>query len=310
MKIVSYLNGIPPKNNNLQKPAILYNFIHGVNRLGDTGIIHTGYDIIDSDVGVLQGFVHEASKNMPHLKLRQNVLDAQKAKGGRTVIVDSNLFLYADTKNTHNYLRYSFDGVFPSTGFYFDTEVDATRWQKVSADHNISLKDYRTNGKHILLCLQRNGGWSMHGINVMDFCHDVIKKIRSFTDRPIVVRGHPGDKKAEQYLRLNYPRVWISPKGTPLQNDLHGAWATVVYNSSPGVASLVEGVPVFMMDPDPGYSQYSDVANTNLKRLEDPKMFDRQPWIEKLCMSHWKFDELLSGEAWEHMRKSVYLPAQ
>ena len=37
------------------------------------------------------------------------------------------------------------------------------------------------------------------------------------------------------------------------------------------------------MDPDPNYSQYHHVANTTLKRLEDPKMFDRQEWIEGSC---------------------------
>lgn len=306
MKIVSYLSGIPPRNTNLQKPAILYNFIRGVNALGDEGVVHTGYDVVDSDVGVLQGFVHEFSQNMPHLALRRKVLDTQKQKGGRTVIVDSNLFLYANSDNPHDYLRYSFDGVFPSTGFYFDKEIDPSRWSKISKDHNIALKDYRSWGTHILLCLQRNGGWSMHGKNVMDFCHETINSIRQHSDRPIIVRGHPGDKKAKEYLKLNYPNVKISPVGTPLQKDLHRAWATVVFNSSPGVASLVEGVPVFMMDPDPGFSQYSDVANTKLKRFEDPKMFDRQQWIERICMSHWKFHELLSGEAWEHMRPYVY----
>ena len=34
-------------------------------------------------------------------------------------------------------------------------------------------------------------------------------------------------------------------------------------------------------------------------------MFDRQEWIEGLAMSHWKFDELRNGEAWEFMRNYV-----
>jgi len=58
------------------------------------------------------------------------------------------------------------------------------------------------------------------------------------------------------------------------------------------VASLIEGVPVFVTDPDPSYSQVNGVCNTNLKRIEDPKMFERQHWVEKISMSHWNFDEL------------------
>ena len=53
MKIVSYLSGIPVKNNNLQKPAILNNFIQGCNVVGDQGIPYVGFDMQECDVGVV-----------------------------------------------------------------------------------------------------------------------------------------------------------------------------------------------------------------------------------------------------------------
>ena len=93
---------------------------------------------------------------------------------------------------------------------------------------------------------------------------------------------------------LDVKRNWLGN----IRNDLLNAWATVVYNSSPSVASLIEGVPVFVTDTDPSVSQVNGVCNTNLKRLEDPKMYDRQEWIERLSMCHWNFNELKSGEAW------------
>jgi hypothetical protein len=34
-------------------------------------------------------------------------------------------------------------------------------------------------------------------------------------------------------------------------------------------------------------------------------MPDRQKWIERLSMCHWKFDELRSGEAWQFFRKYI-----
>jgi hypothetical protein len=59
------------------------------------------------------------------------------------------------------------------------------------------------------------------------------------------------------------------------------------------------------MDPDKEYSMYSEVANSNLKRLEDPKLFARQEWLERIAMCHWSFDQTASGEAWEFMRQYV-----
>ena len=306
MKVVSYHSGIPSKNKSPEKPAILNNFVQGVLASGDIGMNQLQSNLIDCDVAVLQGFVHENSKNSPHLNVRKQVLNYQKLHNKKTLIADSNLFLYLTDKNQpHHYLRYSFDGVFRNTGFYFDRDIDPQRWQKIKNNLNVNVKDYRTKGNHILLCLQRDKGWSMRGLNVMDFCHKTIKQIKSFTDRPIIVRGHPGDKSSKGYLKLSYPNVTISNDGKPIQDDLKNAWATVVFNSSPGVASLIEGIPVFQMDSDPNYSMYSEVANTTLKRLEDPKLHERQEWLERISMCHWSFDELQSGEAWRFMRQYV-----
>jgi hypothetical protein len=302
-KAVAYYGGIPPSNNNPEKPLILDNFIRGVVASGDEGISHRGMNLIHCDVAFIQGFVHEHGKTAPHLMLRQNAVSLQKQNGKRSLIVDSNLFLYADPGNTKTYLRYSFDGVFPTTGFYFDKDIDPLRWQKISNDLNIKLKPYRTNGNHILICCQRNGGWSMKGIPVQQWLNETILKIRNFSDRPIIVRPHPGDKKWRTYLKITQPNVTLSTKH--IVEDLQNAWATVLHNSSPAVASAIEGIPVFLTDPNPEFSQAAEVSNTNLKRLEDPEIFDRQAWIEKLSMCHWNFDELKSGEAWKFFRKFI-----
>jgi hypothetical protein len=301
---VAYYAGIPPNNNNMEKPQILDYFCQGVVASGDTAIAHRNLTTLDCDVALIQGFVHEHGKSAPHLQLRQNAVALQKKNQRRSLIVDSSLFLYSNKTNPLHYLRYSFDGVFPTTGFYFDKEIDPTRWQKISRNLGISLKEYKTNGNHILICLQRNGGWSMRGLDVMDWLNDTINEIKQYTKRPIIVRSHPGDKKVSTYLKIKHKNVFLSDKKL-LTDDLQNAWATVVYNSSPSVASAIEGVPVFITDPSPEYSQSFEVANLDLKDIENPKLPERQLWIEKLSMCHWNFDELKSGEAWQFFKKYI-----
>jgi hypothetical protein len=301
---VAYLGGIPPNNTNQEKPLILTNFCQGVTASGDAAILHKGMDAISCDVALIQGFVHEHGKDSPHLRLRKAAIDLQKRNNKRSLIVDSNLFLYSNKENPMHYLRYSFDGVFPTTGFYFDTDIDPVRWQKISRDLNLNLKSWRASGNHILLCLQRNGGWSMGGISSIDWMNNTINDIRKYSNRSIVVRAHPGDKKIKSILKINHKNVSLSTKEN-LVDDLRGAWATVVYNSSPSVASIIEGVPAFLTDSIPQHSQSFDVANTDISNIENPIMPDRQAWVEKLSMCHWKFDELKSGEAWQYMRKFI-----
>jgi hypothetical protein len=79
----------------------------------------------------------------------------------------------------------------------------------------------------------------------------------------------------------------------------------VVHNSSPSVASIIEGVPTFLTDSHPEHSQSCEVANKDLAKIENPDMLDRQAWIERLSMCHWNFDELRSGEAWNFFKKYI-----
>ena len=302
---VAYYSGIPPTNKNPEKPLILDNFLQGVKASGDHAIAHTGMNAVPCDVALIQGFVHEHGKSAPHLQLRHHAVALQKENNRRSLIVDSNLFLYADPNNTKTYLRYSFDGVFPTTGFYFDRDVDPARWQKISDDLGIWLKPWRTQGEHILICLQRHGGWSMGGLDVQTWLDQTIAQIRQHSrKRQIVVRTHPGDKKIKSILKIYGKGVQLSVNER-LVDDLKGAWATVVYNSSPSVASAIEGVPVFITDPISQHSQAYEIANTDLGKLENPDMPERKTWIERVSMCHWNFNELRSGEAWKFFKQYI-----
>lgn len=298
MKVVAYLSGVPSPHKNPNKIEVLTQFIKGVNLLGDNGILHKGQNLIECDLGIIQGWVHEGSPHTPHLNLRKKVSENKFNKN--TLIIDSNLFNYVpDNKNLH-YRRYSLNGIFPTTGTYFDNQVDPKKWQQIQKDMQISLKTWRKTGTHILVCCQRNGGWSMKGLPVTNWLDNTITTIQKYTDRPIVIRAHPGDKMAPTYLRK-----YKLSKNINLLDDLKNAWAMVNYNSSPGVAAAIEGIPIFVTDPNPKFSQASPVANLNLQQIENPSIFDRQPWLEKLAMSHWNFIELSNGTAWKHMRNCM-----
>jgi hypothetical protein len=305
MHVVSYLAGIPSKNRNPEKPDVLIRFTQGVSASGDTGTVQETADLLDCDVAVIQGWQHEHGKTAPHLQFRQAVVDRQQQQGRHVIIVDSNLFNYMDQirEPAVRYSRFSMDGVFPITGNYFWDRPDPTRWPQISQDLGITLQPWRTKGYHILICTQRNGGWSMKGLTVKDWLDQTVAKIRQYSDRPIVVRAHPGDKKSGAYISAG--RGYKISTAQTIMDDFHKAWAVVTYNSSPGVAAAIQGIPIFVTDPVPEYSQAFPVANLDLASIETPDVWDRQIWIERLAMCHWHRDELSSGAAWRHMRQFI-----
>lgn len=310
-KTIAVYHKSVPNSKNQEKIDLLNFFSHGAKVVGDLVIDVQDHKYISTDIAIIQGWISDTVRAVPHQTLRDTVIKSQIKNNKFVIGVDSNLFLYSNTDNPLHYLRYSFNGVFPNTGIYCDTEIDPQRWIKISNNLKIFLKPYRISGEHILLCLQRNGGWSMGSYDVQDWAISTINKLRQYTDRPIVIRGHPGDKSAREYLdptshkcRLkNIPNIHFSNFNRTLIEDLENCWAAVNHNSSPVVGAAIEGYPIFVTDPVK--SQCAEIANLDLSQIENPAMPDRQRWVERLSMFHWNFEELKSGECWSHMRKFI-----
>lgn len=309
-RITVYHKTVPNKKNQ-EKVDLLNFFAQGARAKKEPVTDATGYNIIENtDVAIIQGWVAPGQPVTPHGDLRKRVIEHQLKLSKYVIGVDSNLFLYANTDNPLHYLRYSFNGIFPTTGIYCDTPVDSYRWSKISKDLNISLKDYRTSGNHILICMQRNGGWSMGGIDNQVWLINTITEIRKHSNRPIVVRLHPGDKETKRIFKAGPPLCKIKfdysvtlSNNENLLDDLKDCWAVVNHNSSPVVGAAIEGYPIFVTDPN--NSQCKDIANTSLAQIETPLLPDRQKWVERISMFHWKFSELKTGECWDHMKKFI-----
>lgn len=305
--IAVYHKTVPNKKNQ-EKIDLLRFFAEGARALSENVIDVNTHDYTKTDVAIIQGWIAPGQVTTPHGELRTRVIQTQLGRSKYVIGVDSNLFLYSDTSNPLHYLRYSFNGVFPGTGIYCDDIVDPIRWEKISRNLKLQLKDYRKAGNHILLCMQRNGGWSMGGLDNQDWAIRTIAEIRKYSDRPIVIRLHPGDKETKRIIKaggplckLKFDYGVILSQNENLIDDLKGCWAAINHNSSPVVGAAIEGYPIFVTDP--ASSQCKDIANINLSQIENPQMPDRLSWVQRLSMFHWNFDELKSGECWEHMRK-------
>jgi hypothetical protein len=307
--IKSYLSSLPKHINGTEKVNALTYFAEGATRCGDSASTTTSQTYETCDVGAIIGNAFDANSSkvkLGHYQARKMVIDTQQRLNRYWLSIDSNVFIYKDATNPHKYLRYSFNGVFPKTGIYCNETPGEENWNNMRRDYNMDLKPWRTSGNHILICLQRPLGWSMRGQDLMAWLKRILRKIRENSDRPIVLRWHPGDWKAFPRYQPTLDKfgVTVSPQGRHITEDLINCWALVCHNSTPSAVAPIEGIPAFITD-DPAYSQGGDIANTDFSLLENPNLPDREQWIRQLAQCHWSFEDLRSGRCWAHMRNWV-----
>ena len=307
--IKSYLSSLPARINGQEKIDALTFFAEGAARCGDSAAITHSQIYEPCDVGAIIGNAFDANPSktrLSHYKVRKMVMDTQTQLGKYWLSIDSNVFIYKDKVNPHKYLRYSFNGVFPTTGIYCNDNPGTENWNNIRRDYNMDLKPWRTQGNHILITLQRPLGWSMRGVDLMHWLKRTLKQVRDHSDRPIVIRWHPGDWKAFPSYKSTLDKfgVAVSSQDRHLTQDLKNCWALVCHNSTPSAVAPIEGIPAFITD-DPEYSQGGDIANTDFSLLENPNLPDREQWIKKLAQCHWSFEDVRSGRCWAHMRQWV-----
>ena len=299
MRIAVYVSAVPAKAKNQFKRDLLTKFAAGVRTAGDhVLVIDDVTAVVDADIAVIQGWI--GMKSAPHLEQRRRVIEHQRRTGGHTLVIDSNLFGFLAPDDRDRYLRYSLDGIFPTTGYYFDRDLDPTRWQEIKHSYGWTEREWQTKGQSILICLQRHGGWSMDGLSVIDWLGKIMDPIQR-SGRPIIIRPHPGSPGVVPDVRKHWPKIAISDL-PHIQQDLERAWCCVTYNSSPAIASLLCGVPVFVTDPEPRRSQAWPWASDDLTKINDPLRDDCQPLFERLAQSHFATATLETGQAWRFMR--------
>ena len=176
---------------------------------------------------------------------------------------------------SHEWHRYSLDSVYPDSGKYFFSTLDESKWLTYSSWHGASLKPWRANGNHILILCQRPNGFNMFTNQDM-WLDNTIRKIRKYSQRPIMVRMHPGDGKRHaqisQIQQRHSTAVSISMHEN-IQDALTNCWCTVGLNSTPNVVAAIEGVPCYIEDRQ--HSWAADVAFTDLSLIENPPKIGR-----------------------------------
>jgi hypothetical protein len=248
---------------------------------------------------------------MPSHNLRQAVVDNKKDK--QIFFIDSNVLRHYEKDK--KYFRLPYKSIHPhEADFLRVNERSFEKVKQVKKDLGIELKPWRKTGEHILLSLNRgSGGFSSFGRGCYDWAREIIQKIRLYTDRPILIRSHKHakitdklieDKKHLDWIMKNIKNIKHTSLGeTSLTDDLKNAWATVVFTTTSGAVSLVEGIPVFTTHPACFYKMF---GSGDIAQIETPNLPNRDMFLTQYANAHWTQEEMENGVFWDKFKKQHY----
>lgn len=299
MKVGIFYNSISNPGKFSNKVMLMDNFKQGVLSANDEVIEFRENRLPDQklDAGFVLGYTLEDN-------FRKKIIDQLRIQKTPQVFVDSNILHYS--RPEHFWHRYSLNSVYPNDGIYFFDNIDKNKWNNYSQWHNAPLKPWRSQGTHILILCQRPKGWNMMGNDQDHWLDKTISKIKKYSQRPIVIRMHPGDgtrfKQIEKIQKRYGNSISISQHEN-IRDALKDCWCAVGYNSTPNVVSAIEGIPVYLEDPK--HSWASDIAFTDLSLIENPPMPDRENWADKIANIHWSNDEVIQGKLWAAIKTYI-----
>ena len=163
------------------------------------------------------------------------------------------------------------------------------------AQLGLDIRPWRTQGEHILLCLQHDKSEQWKNMPPLEqYVLETVQRLRQHTDRKIIVRSHPRCILPAQ-LRLDNV-VYEIPKqidNTYDDFDLNfsNAWAVVSWSSNPGIHAVLNGIPAFVGEQSLAY----DVTNHDFRTIKSPKTPDRQQWLNDYVHTEWTTEEIAQG---------------
>lgn len=217
-----------------------------------------------------------------------------------------------NNRDLHDYFRIGVNGFLYGEGDFNCNNSPGDRWQMFKSLYG--YKDFTGWKDHtkgpILLLAQLPGDASLRTQDMSEWIKETVYKLRSMTDREILIRLHPAmsDKGktalfgdlSEMFLQ-NISNVRFS--NATLSQDLNAAGICISYTSGSTIDAILAGVPCISVDEGnfawPITSHY--IEDITDPYLADPKTV--QQWLHDLSYCQWNKDEIKTGKAWAHLSR-------
>ena len=168
-------------------------------------------------------------------------------------------------------------------------DVPPDRWERYWADQ---VKPWKKGGKYALIMGQVPKDSSLYGRCPYQWARSIYPAaLEKF--KKVFFRPHPEAKLPQD--------LGIPIMEGDLVEALDDAKAVITYSSNSAVDAVMNGIPAITCHRG---TMAWDVSSHSFK--EPLYKGDRDEWGARIAYAQWHIDEIASGEAWQHIRKTIY----
>jgi len=171
---------------------------------------------------------------------------------------------------------------------------------------DIPYKKWNKTGEFIVICGQHGKSELWKNMPEMNkWMITTSQKIRSISDKKIILRPHPRyplvlDNLPEN-TTISYPnKIQNSYDDFDFDILLKNSYCVISHSGGTGVISILNGIPAFVSEKSMAYEVGNDISILNVNDLKYPK---RKKWLRKLSYTEWTISEIRNGTVWKYISK-------
>ena len=237
-----------------------------------------------------------------------------RKNGKKIFALDTGLFSPYIRRHTNQknpgFLRIGY-GDITGEGNFLNENSTKERYEWFKEAYKFEEREPTTNtNKPILFILQSEKGWQYDNQEpYYSWAQKVVSRIRSITDRKIILRAHPNtDRHPTEWIARGHSNIEITygDRGRATVIDaIREAGAVVTHSSSAAVESIVEGIPTYALDKRCVAHEACDNDLTKLIHPEDYNWSNRQQILWNWAMSSWHTEEMKNPALIEYYMEKI-----
>lgn len=232
----------------------------------------------------------------------RDLLRAHHFAGTNWAIVDKGYVRQRGPHGVEMWTRISVNETYPLNALK-KAKLSDERWRKIGVR---LLPRHTRNDGYILLAGSSQKFYDYFGLGDEARLHaKIIRRIRNFTNRPVMFRPKPSYSKRHQdsqdVSQLYGADYFSHPdEKDGIQKALSGAHCLVTFASNSACDAIFRGIPAIVLGPHIT-DTVADHLLSNIEAPLFPKDSLRQQWAANLAWEQWTLSEMRAGDVWAHL---------